>query len=479
MRRSRSDQDPDRRLTLFAGTFFALAVGLAAAAPSATGGTAGAAPIPAFSRMYGTACSTCHTAPPKLNVLGEAFRLNGYRPPESQLLVRRDDPVSLGAPEWDEAWPRAILSSDLPGIVPLALRIVSDAEVTRDQRKPYDATYRFPHEIHVLAGAPLGEDVAVFLDTGWSPDEGFHVSQAKVELQDLLPGLPPRTLNLWVGLQSPYLLTLTDRHIDRAGRQEFSWQTFDAQGLEWIPAGAGDPMEATELPALGRSQAAVEANGILGGRLYYGVGVSQGLQDGSTDINHRKDVYYKLRYKHGGLDLTGRYDPGHEPSSRLQGQLLDRALVLEHFGYLGSERTGEAPVGDHRAFGVAARALVDRLDLGVGYVFRQIDRPWPGLGTGSVEATSLFTKAEYLALPWVLGSLKAERFDLDPRDLPAGGALAPGEDEATRVIPGVILLLRQNVRLAVEGELFLHSPATETADLSPPHALWLRLDVAF
>ncbi|NIP56540.1 MAG: hypothetical protein GWM92_00430, partial [Gemmatimonadetes bacterium] len=93
-----------------------------------------ATPIPAFSRIYGTACSTCHTAAPKLNVLGEAFRLDGYRIPASRLVERRDDPVSLGAPEWDEAWPRAIRSSDLPGIVPLALRIVSDVQVTRDER---------------------------------------------------------------------------------------------------------------------------------------------------------------------------------------------------------------------------------------------------------------------------------------------------------------------------------------------------------
>lgn len=472
-------REPDRRFAVVGGALLALATGLSVGAPTLTGRTAEGAPIPAFSRMYGTACSTCHAAPPKLNVLGEAFRLNGYRMPESQLLVRRDDPVSLGAPEWDEAWPRTIRSSDLPGIVPLALRIVSDAEITRDERKPYDATYRFPHEIHVLAGAPLGEDVAVFLDTGWSPEEGFEVSQAKVEFQDVVPFLPPRALNLWVGLQNPYLLTLADHHIDRAGRQPFSWQTFDADGLEWMPPDGDAPLQATALPALGRSQAAVEANGLLGGRLYYGVGLSQGLQDGPTDANRRKDVYYKVRYKLGGLDLAGRYEDGEEPSSPVHSQLLDRALVLEHFGYFGSETTGEAPVGDHEAFGATARALLDRLDLGVGYVFRAFEGPWPDFAAGSVEATSFFAKAEYIVLPWVLGSLKAERFDVDPDGLPSGGAVAPAEDDATRVMPGVILLLRQNVRLVAEGELFLRSPETDRSDLRRPHGLWLRLDVAF
>lgn len=482
---------PGRPFTAAGVTLFAVAVGLAARAPALTGGpttvergastraAAGAAPIPAFSRMYGTACSTCHTAPPKLNVLGEAFRLNGYRPPRSQLLERRDEPVSLGAPEWDEAWPRSILSGEVPGIAPLAVRVVSDAEFTADERKAYDATYRFPHEIHLLAGAPLGDDVSVFLDSGWSPEEGFRVSRAKVQLQDPVPGLPPRALNLWVGLQSPYLLTLGDRHIDRAARQKLSWETFDGQGLAWTPPGGGERVSAVELPALGGSQPAVEANGILGGRLYYGVGVSQGRSDGAVDANGRKDVYYKLRYKLGGLDLTGRYDGDEAPSGAVHGQLLDRALILEHFGYAGSETTPDAPVGGHRAFGLAARALVERIDLGVGWVFRELDAPWPALDAGSVEAIGLFGKAEYIVLPWLIGSVKADRLDLEVERPPAGGTVEAAPGDATRIMPGVIVLLRQNVRVALEGELFLEAADAEAADLSLPHGFWLRLDVAF
>src|SRR5580704_6452691 len=35
--------------------------------------------IPAFARKYGLKCSACHEAVPLLNVLGRAFRDNGYR----------------------------------------------------------------------------------------------------------------------------------------------------------------------------------------------------------------------------------------------------------------------------------------------------------------------------------------------------------------------------------------------------------------
>lgn len=447
-----------------------------AAALSRAGG--GGIPIPAFSRLYGTACTTCHTAAPKLNVLGEAFRLNGYRMPESEALLRRDRPVSLGAPEWDEAWPRAIRSSDLPGVPPLALRIASDARLTRDKRTPYRATYRFPHEVHVLAGAPLGDAVSVFLEGAWSPEEGGEVTRARVELHDAVPGLPPRTLNVRVGLQHLYLLTLADHHIDLAARQTLRWQTFEASEVEVSPA-AGGPLRSVNSLALGRSQAALEVTGLLGGRLYYGVGLAQGLQDGAADANDRKDVYYKVRYKVGGLDLAARYPPGVEPELDLPGQLLDRSVVLEHFGYIGSESTAASQQGAHRAFGMAARALHGRWDLGVGFVLRDFRRPWSQLATGSLEASSVFARSEYLVLPWVLASLKAERFAVSVTDLPQGASVEPPASEATRVLPGLVLLLRQNVRLVLEGELFIRLPETDRTGLARPHDLWMRLDVAF
>lgn len=38
--------------------------------------------IPAFSRMYGTSCSTCHLDFPKLNDFGKAFKDAGFKFPK-------------------------------------------------------------------------------------------------------------------------------------------------------------------------------------------------------------------------------------------------------------------------------------------------------------------------------------------------------------------------------------------------------------
>ena len=61
-----------------------------------------------------------------------------------------------------------------------------------------------------------------------------------------------------------------------------------------------------------------------------------------------------------------------------------------------------------------------------------------------MRGRSWFGKAEYLVFPWLLGSLKAERFTLEPAPsaIPAGYTV--NRVAVTRVLPGVVALVRQN-----------------------------------
>ena len=54
--------------------------------------------IPAFSRMYGTSCSTCHIDFPKLNDFGKAFKDAGFKFPKDDEQMLKIPPVMLGAP---------------------------------------------------------------------------------------------------------------------------------------------------------------------------------------------------------------------------------------------------------------------------------------------------------------------------------------------------------------------------------------------
>ncbi len=438
-----------------------------------------AAPIPAFARLYGTACSTCHNAAPKLNVLGEAFRLNGYRLPDSELLERRDDPIPLGSEPWKDLWPRAIWPSELPGLAPFALRVQSDFGVTRDEEGETATTFRFPHEIYLLAGAPLGAGIGAFFESEWTRENGFEVLQAKIAFQNPITALPSGLLNLWVGQQNLYLFTFADRQIDRAARQKFAWQGFRSSDVEAFASEGGAELRSEGDFQLATPQPAIEINGLITDRLYYGFGVAQGTAAQSDDDNTRKDVYYKVRYKFGGLNLRGKYDPGGGPVPGAGGQLLDRSLIIEHFGYFGGQPVGGGVDDDHRSFGVSVRALQGPLDVGVGYVRSHHDSPWGLQIPGALEISSWFGKLEYMGLPWLIGSVKLDRFQVTLPSEAVGPAFDAGRSEKTRIMPGVVFLVRQNIRAVIEAELFLKDTRTNQASFRRPHALWVRLDYSF
>ena len=471
----------------WAATVVALGLGLVFGAPSSAWADTmsgpssyrhGDLPIPAFARMYRTACSTCHTAAPKLNVLGESFRLNGYEMPLTRLLERADEPVALGAEPWKEAWPRSIWPGELPGTIPLALRVQSDAAITRDVSAASTVTYRFPHEIYVLAGGPLGEGVSTFLEVEWSQSSGIEIQQAKVGFKGVLPSLPDRALDLNVGLLNPFLLTFTDRQIDRAARQKLSWQEFSLNDLRLESAGPGAAIRSADETVMGTGVAAVEVQGLVGGRFHWGAGIAQGGVDGVVDRNGHKDPYYRARVKLGGLDFRGRYSESGGPVLGGGGQLLDRSVTLEHFAYFGNESTPEDPSGGHRALGWAARVLNGALDVGVGHVRRTYRRPF-GASNGSLDAHSWFAKGEYLLYPWLITSVKYDRLRVhaDTGVLPVGYRILSGDRDV--VLPGLVMLVRQNIRVVVEGELLFGADERSVAETRRPHTLWLRLDLVF
>jgi len=411
--------------------------------------------------------------------LGEVFRINGYRMPDNQLLLREDDPVSLGDDAWRDQWPRAIWPGDVPGQVPLALRIQTDFTATRDQSVAYDWTLRAPHELYLLAGTNLGGSIGLFFESEWSRDSGLEVVQAKFGFQDVIPGLPKQAVNFWFGLQNPYLFTFADRQIDRAGRQQFWWQSFRASNVRYTNPTTGEDLVARNTTRVGEPQPSLELNGVIRRRFYYGVGIGHGTSLQTEDNNQRKDLYYKVRYKFGGLDLTGQYDPGNAPVVGTGGQLLDRSVTIEHFGYAGSFPAAGGIEDEHRSFGLVVRALDGPLDLGVGYVRTHHARPWGVESAGTLTRSGVFGKLEYLIYPWLMGSMKAETFSVPvPDDLRARG-FSRGAFERSRILPGLILLVRQNVRAVVEVDWFLSD--TQSAELGRrrPHALWARFDVAF
>src|SRR5208283_5002705 len=78
--------------------------------------------IPAFSRQYGTSCTTCHMDFPKLNDFGKAFKDAGFKFPKDDESFLKTPPVLLGAPAQAELWPHTVYTGTIPGLLPIGLR---------------------------------------------------------------------------------------------------------------------------------------------------------------------------------------------------------------------------------------------------------------------------------------------------------------------------------------------------------------------
>src|SRR5260370_19766301 len=78
--------------------------------------------IPAFSRKYGTSCTTCHVDFPKLNDFGKAFKDAGFKFPKDDESFLKEPPVLLGAPAQAELWPHTVYPGTIPGMIPAGLR---------------------------------------------------------------------------------------------------------------------------------------------------------------------------------------------------------------------------------------------------------------------------------------------------------------------------------------------------------------------
>ncbi len=76
--------------------------------------------VPAFARRYATSCATCHQAYPRLNGIGDSFRMMGYRFPDDER-YRKVQPVELGDEAYKRLWPKALWPSHIPRQSPISL----------------------------------------------------------------------------------------------------------------------------------------------------------------------------------------------------------------------------------------------------------------------------------------------------------------------------------------------------------------------
>jgi hypothetical protein len=173
--------------------------------------------IPAFARMYGTSCSTCHLDFPKLNDFGKAFKDAGFKFPKDDKSLIKIPPVMLGTPANAEIWPKAIWPGTIPGIPPIGFRMTNYLQFTGGSRgnfaqrtpagtlPPFIPTADFETGVFSLFTAGnFGSDIAFWVNDDISvssanADGGLGDAYLKFVNIGRLMKLPKNLLNLRVG----------------------------------------------------------------------------------------------------------------------------------------------------------------------------------------------------------------------------------------------------------------------------------------
>jgi hypothetical protein len=172
--------------------------------------------IPAFSRQYGTSCSTCHVDFPKLNDFGKAFKDAGFKFPKDDETFIKIPPVMLGSPAQKELWPHTIWPGSIPGLPPIGLRFNTFFQVVSRNRNnfnlqtPGDPSAPFIPRTDFQSGlfsifmaGNFGSDIAFWVDddisVGGGPNGGLGDGYLKFVNVGRFLKLPTDALSLRIG----------------------------------------------------------------------------------------------------------------------------------------------------------------------------------------------------------------------------------------------------------------------------------------
>lgn len=453
--------------------------------------------MPSFSRKYGTSCVTCHEAFPRRNIVGEAFRLNGYRFIDDEAYVKRPA-VELGDEAYNRLWPKALWTSDIPADFPLSAIMKFLLEADLDGSRDADVTFLFPEEIELAWAGTLGNKFNFYGDIIWlqrdldTTDDIASWAQLKawVGIQDIIG--PENLVNVnigSVGMQTLGLYpALSENSLSTHYYQYASWVM---PGLNMSQSGLanfeGNPFSLAP-------QVGIEFNG-FGSRWKYAAAVVSGDLKYSADEvpdsdvifmgtgrnRSAKDGYLELSYKFGGLGFDGSGSEVTDPLKASPYYWRDNSLIASALGYVGSAQI-ETETLDGTTWksddffwrvGLGLQQKYQDLTVAGGYMFGRNDRPYGNLSPDSVDSHAIFAEANYYVYPWLIPYVRYEALFLDlPENVPG---LDPTHD-TQRVMLGAKALVRPNIAVTLEATFF-----TEGSDVQEgfDQTLMLLFSAAF
>jgi len=481
--------------------------------------------IPAFSRQYGTSCSTCHIDFPKLNDFGKAFKDAGFKFPKDDESFIKVPPVLLGAPANKELFPHSIWPGTIPGLPPVGLRYNQFFQVVSNNRNNFNAQnpgdpalQQFIPRTDFQAGlfsifmaGNFGSDIAFWVDDdlsvgGSGADGGLGDGYLKFVNVGRFLKLPTDALSLRVGQFELDLPFSPARSWNLSG-----WDIYDQPNI-----GIANQQNVNNAFALSNAAQGVE---ISGGHSYRGyhyslaiVNQNTGGTPGSgtnvspvvtyTSDSNFKDIYARFSYRfnlerdpasrneiqaagatgprdHTYLNLGTLYFYGRSVQ-RFQGQDTSSTPVVltarEPFYRVGGDFSF-----NYHAFNLFGQFIYGR-DQNLLPVI-PAGQPLPiGFGTGSpAHYSGGFLEADYLMYPWMMAIMRWDRVNSTADYLNSIGAdlnappnsayFSPVSSVRNRFTPGIQFLIHANIKTSFEYQIrprqIVYSPGTSTSLTSP------------
>jgi len=472
--------------------------------------------IPAFSRQYGTSCSTCHINFPKLNDFGKAFKDAGFKFPKDDDTFIKVPPVLLGAPAQKDIWPHTIWPGTIPGLPPIGLRYNTFFQVVSKNRNafnaqlPGDPTAPFIPRTDFQSGlfsifmaGNFGSDIAFWVDDDISvaggPDGGLGDGYLKFVNIGRFLKLPTDALSLRVGQFELDLPFSPARSWNLSG-----WDIYDQTNF----GTAADNVQNGF--ALSSAAQGVEFSG---GHTYRGYHYSLAIVNQNTSGNtaspanispvtsffsdsNFKDLYGRFSYRfnlernsasRNEIQAAGATGPRDHTYLNLgtlyfYGRSVQRASGVESDGVTQTVITAREPFyrvgGDfsfnYRTFNLFGQYLVGRDHNLMPLTPTGFPLPIGFIRSNPVKFGGGFIEADYLALPWLMTIMRwdvvnssADRINgigADASNPPPSPFLSPFHSTRHRITPGVQFLVHANIKTSFEYQIrpkqIVYDPAT-------------------
>jgi len=480
--------------------------------------------IPAFSRQYGTSCSTCHVDFPKLNDFGKAFKDAGFKFPKDDESFIKVPPVLLGAPANKELFPHSIWPGTIPGLPPIGLRYNHFFQVVSANRNNFNlqntagdpALNQFIPRTDFQAGlfsifmaGNFGSDIAFWVDDdlsvgGSGQDGGLGDGYLKFVNIGRFLKLPTDALNLRVGQFELDLPFSPARSWNLSG-----WDIYDQPNI------GGPGQNVNNAFALSNAAQGVE---ISGGHQYRGYHYSLAIVNqntggspgsgtnvppvvGYTSDSNFKDLYARLAY---------RFNLERDPASRNEIQAAGATGPRDHtylslgtlYFYGRSVQRFSGQDVNNNPVVITAREPFYRVggDFSFNYhmfnlfgqfLYGRDQNLLPLVPSGTPLALPVgftpgspahfsggFLEADYLVYPWMMAIMRWDRVNSAAdflnqvgsplvTDTPAPGAFfSPVSSVRNRFTPGIQFLVHANIKTSFEYQIrpkqIVYAPGTST-----------------